>query len=122
MRTDCHPRHIPQEHRVKRFATNLEQAESQESARLQLALLSELSSSLNARVDDWITDSEVVDNLSLFGRQLEIMMNPIIVERTDARRAQPERFRSQIHSLASGACFEMHVAITAVTIGTDGSV
>ena len=79
-------------------------------------------STLEARIDDWITDREVVDNLSLFGRQVEIMMHLIIVERADARRAQPERFRREIHSLADGACFEMHIAIAAVAIDAGGTV
>jgi hypothetical protein len=40
---------------------------------------------------DWITDREVVDNLSLFGCEIETMMHLIIVKRVDACCPQPER-------------------------------
>ena len=74
-----------------------------------------------ARIGDWITNREVVDNLSLFRCQVEVVMHLIIVERADARCTQPERFCSKIHSLADGTCFEMHIAIAAVAVGTGGT-
>src|SRR5260370_1788805 len=63
----------------------------------------------------------MVYHLSLFGRQVEITMHLIIVERADAGRPQPERFRGEIQAVADGARFEKHIAITPGAKGADGT-
>jgi len=46
----------------------------------------------------------------------------VVVEggRTDC--SQAECFRGEIQAVADGACFEMHIAITTVTMGVDGTL
>jgi hypothetical protein len=60
-------------------------------------------SCLEARVGNRITDREMVHHLSLLGRQVEITVHLIIVERADAGCPQPERFRGEIQAVADGA-------------------
>src|SRR5579872_3413465 len=79
-------------------------------------------SSLQARIGNRITDREMVHDLALIGRQVEVMVHLFIVERADACRPEPERLRGEIQALADGACFEMHIAITTVTMGADGTL
>ena len=74
------------------------------------------------RIGNRITDREMVHHLSLLGRQVEITVHLLIVERADAGRPQPERFRGEIQAVADGACFEMHIAITTVTMGAGGAL
>ena len=64
----------------------------------------------------------MVYHLSLLGRQVEITVHLIIVERADAGRPKPKRLRSEIQALADGAGFEMHIAITTVSIGAGGTI
>ena len=64
----------------------------------------------------------MVHHLSLLGRQVEITVHLLIVERADAGRSQPERFRGEIQAMADGACFEMHIAITTVAMGAGGTI
>ena len=49
-------------------------------------------------------------------------MDLVIVERADASRPKPERFGGEIQAVADGACFEMHIAITTVSMGADGAL
>lgn len=65
-----------------------------------------------------MADREMIDHLSLLGRQVEIAMNFLIVECADACGSQPERFRGEIQTVADGARFEMHVAISPVAVST----
>ena len=64
----------------------------------------------------------MVHHLSLPGRQVEIAVHLFIIERADAGRPESERFRREIQPLADSSGFEMHVAITAVTMGADGAL
>ena len=64
----------------------------------------------------------MVDHLSLVRGQVEITVYLLIVERTDAGCPQPKRFRGEIQAVADGACFEMHIAITTVTVGACGTL
>jgi hypothetical protein len=77
------------------------------------------SSSFEAPIGYWITDSEMVNHLSLVGRQVEITMDPVIVEGANAGCGQSERFGGEIQSVTDGACFEMHVPIAAGPMSAD---
>ncbi len=48
-------------------------------------------SCLKARIADGITDREMVDDMSLFGRKTEITVHLLIVERDDAGRSWAQR-------------------------------
>jgi len=63
----------------------------------------------------------MVDNLSISGRHVEVLVHFIIVERADSRRSQSKRFRSKIERMADSARFKMHVAITSVAIMISGT-
>ena len=75
-----------------------------------------------AIIGNRITDREVVNYSSLLGRQTQVTMHLFIVESTDTRRTEPERFRGQVQTVAYGSCLEMHVTITAVTMSTRGPI
>src|SRR5262245_23780883 len=79
------------------------------------------SSCLKARIGNRITDREMVHHLSLLGRQVEIIVHLVIVKRADASGSESERLRGQIQAVTDGACFEMHIAITTVSMGADGT-
>ena len=49
-------------------------------------------------------------------------MHLLVVERANAGRPQPECFRGEIQAVADSACFEMHIAITTITMGADGTL
>ena len=89
---------------------------------LRSRMLTMAKSSFKARVDNRITDREMIHNLPLLGRQVEVAVHLLIVERADTGGSQPERFRSEIKALADGACFEMRISITAVAVGARGTV
>jgi|SRR6266702_372833 len=63
----------------------------------------------------------MVYDLSLFGYQVEMMMHLIIVEGTDAGRAQSKCLSGEIQAVANSACFKMRIAITTVAIGMSGT-
>jgi len=69
-----------------------------------------------------ITDREMVYHPSLSWRQAEIAVHFFIIEGTDTRRPKTERFRRQIQPVAYGSSLEMHVAITAVTMGAGSAI
>jgi len=80
------------------------------------------TSYLEARIGNRITDREMVHHLSLLGRQVEIIVHLVIVKRADASRPESERLRGEIQAVTDGACFKMHIAITTVSIGADGTL
>src|SRR6185312_5913331 len=71
---------------------------------------------LKTRVGNRITDREMVNDLFAPGRQIEIMVHFLIVERANSGSPQSERFRGEIHAVADGAGFEMHVAVTTIAV------
>src|SRR5437764_6473761 len=79
-------------------------------------------SCLESWIGNRITDRKMVHHLSLVGRQVEITVHFLIIERANASRPQPERFRGEIQAVADGACFEMHIAVTTITMGADGTL
>src|SRR5712692_8812283 len=79
-------------------------------------------SCFETRIADRITDGEMVHHLPLLGSQIEIALHRLIVERADAGRPQAECFRGQIQAVADGARFQMHITITTVTMGADGTL
>lgn len=80
------------------------------------------TSYLEARIGNRITDREMVHHMSLLGRQVEIIVHLVIVKRADASRPESERLRGEIQAVTDGACFEMHIAITTVSMGADGTL
>src|SRR5687768_1605293 len=80
------------------------------------------NSYLQARIANRITDREMVHHLSLLGRHVEIIMHHVIVKRADAGRPESERLRGEIQAVTDGACFEMHIAITTVSMGAHGTL
>lgn len=80
------------------------------------------SRSRDAGIRNWITDREVVDNLSIGGRRVEVVVRLIIVERADSRRSQSKRFRSKIECMADSARFKVHVAVTSIAIMISGTI
>ena len=79
------------------------------------------TSCLEARIGSRITDREMVHHLSPLRRKVEIIVHLVIVKRADASRPESERLRGEIQAVTDGACFEMHIAITAVSMGADGT-
>ena len=67
-------------------------------------------------------DREMVHHLSLLRRHVEIIVHAVIVERADPGRPQPQRLRGKVQAVTDGACFEMHLAITTVSMGTRGTL
>src|SRR5579872_294595 len=68
-----------------------------------------------------ITDREMVDHLSLLGREVEIAVHLFVIKRANAGCRQPEGFRREIEPVADNACFKMHITITTITMGADGT-
>src|SRR5271170_4243297 len=64
----------------------------------------------------------MIYNLSFFGYQVEITVHLIVVESTDARRAQSKRFSGEVKAVANSARFKMYIAITAVAIAASGAL
>src|SRR5688500_5745901 len=77
---------------------------------------------LKARIGNGITDREMVHHISLLRRQVEIIMHLVIVKRADASCPESERLRGEIQAVTDGACFEMHIATTTVSMGADGTL
>src|SRR6185312_7005394 len=71
---------------------------------------------LKTRVGNRITDREMVNDLFAPGRQIEIMVHFLIVERANSGSPQSERFRREIHAVADGAGFEMHIAVSTISM------
>ena len=69
-----------------------------------------------------MTNREMINNLSLFGYQVEMTVHLIIVKGTDARRTQSKRFSRKVQAVANSACFKMRVAITTVAIAASGAL
>ena len=61
----------------------------------------------------------MVHHLSLLRSYVEIPVHFVIVERADAGRTEPKRFRGEVHSVTDGAGFKMYIAITAFTMDSD---
>ena len=78
------------------------------------------TSCLQTRIGNRITDREMVHHLSLRGREVEIVVHLVVIERADAGRRESERLRREIEPMADSSSFEMHVAITAVPMRADG--
>src|SRR5271165_711645 len=74
-----------------------------------------------ARIADRVTDREMVDDLPVFGCQVEIAVDFLVEKCANAGGAQPERFRGEIQAMADSAGFEMHIAITAVAMSANGA-
>jgi hypothetical protein len=64
----------------------------------------------------------MVNDLSLMGRQIEMTVYFIVVERADAGCAQPQCLSGEVHPLANGAGLKMHIAISTVTVDVSGSI
>src|SRR5437868_13237093 len=64
----------------------------------------------------------MVNDLSLRGYQVEILIHLIIVEGTDTGCTQSKRFGSEIKCLTNSACLKMHIAICTVAIITSGTI
>src|ERR1035437_2109300 len=64
----------------------------------------------------------MVYDLSLVGHQVEMTVQLIIVEGTNAGCSQPKRFSGEIKGLANSACFKMHIAITTGAIVMSGTI
>src|SRR6266436_3655990 len=69
-----------------------------------------------------MTDCEMVHDLSLIGRQVEIAMHWIVIKGADAGRAQPESFGGQVQTLADRARFEVYTTIAAVAMNAAGAI
>ena len=80
------------------------------------------NSCLQPPIGNRITDREMVHHLSLLGRHVEIIMHRVIVKRAEAGRPESEGLRGEIQAVTDGACFEMHIAITTVSMGADGTL
>src|SRR5580700_2277228 len=64
----------------------------------------------------------MVHDLSLVGDQVEMTVHLVIVEGTDAGRAQSKCLSGEIQAVANSACFKMRIAITTVAIGMCGTL
>ena len=64
----------------------------------------------------------MVHHLSLLGREVEIAVHLFVVKRANAGCRQPEGFRREIEPVADSAGFKMHIAITTITMGADGTL
>src|SRR5437762_8145487 len=78
--------------------------------------------SRDAWIRNRITDRKMINDLSLGGCQIEVVVHFIIVEGADTGCAQSKRFRGEIECLANSAGFKMHVAITQVAIVMNGTI
>ena len=78
-------------------------------------------SCFKARIGNRITDREVVNHQSLLGRQVEIAVHFLIVECANSGRPQSECFGGKIQAVAGGAGFEMHVAVSTITMRAGGT-
>ncbi len=75
-----------------------------------------------AGVIDRISDREMVDDLALLGREVEIAMHLVVEEGSDSGCAQAQRFGCEIQAMPDSARFEMRVAIASVTVSAGGAV
>src|SRR4051794_9791864 len=71
-------------------------------------------SATQPRVENRITDSEMIHHLSMLRPQLEIVVHFVIVKRANTGRTQSESFRSQVEPMPNRSCFEVHIAITSI--------
>jgi len=79
-------------------------------------------SRLKARIGDGITDGEMIHNLALSGRQVEIPVHLLIEKCADAGCSQAECFGSEVQTVPDSARFEMHIAIAAVAMCAGGAL
>ena len=50
------------------------------------------------------------------------MVHFVIIKSADASRPKSERLRGEIQAVSDGARFEVHIAITTVPMGADGTL
>src|ERR1022692_1881040 len=79
-------------------------------------------SCLKARIGNRIADCEVINHLPLRWRQFEITVHLRVVERANSGRPQPECFGRKIQAVADGAGFEMHIAVSTITMSAGGTI
>ncbi len=80
------------------------------------------ASALDARIGNRITDREVINHLAAVGRESKITVHFVIVERADSGRPESQRFGGKIQAVANGAGFEMHIAVSAISMSSGGAI
>src|SRR5438270_7182782 len=64
----------------------------------------------------------MVHHLSLLGGDVEIAVHLFVVKRANAGCRQSECFRREIEPVTDSACFKMHIAVTTIAMGANGTL